>query len=191
MTRKSSCVNARGIPTAAYQVLHLFPEVGYPSGRGIPPARSDGGGGGVREVGYPPSMGYPPVRSDQGGTQGGVLPRQGVPPQAGPGPGRGTPPRCGQTDGWMDGQTRVKTLPSRRTTYAVGKNIITKRKKFSISFLSSQSAKGRYQNLFNKPSVKLVRIDVIEKFWRASTRELNLITWIEYVCSKEITLWIM
>ena len=31
------------------------------------------------------------------------------------------PPKCGQTDGWMDGQTRVKTLPSRRTTYAVGK----------------------------------------------------------------------
>ena len=27
MTRKSSCVNARGIPIAAYQVL---PEVGYP-----------------------------------------------------------------------------------------------------------------------------------------------------------------
>ena len=23
----------------------------------------------------------------------------------------GTPP-CGQTDGWMEGQTRVKTLPS-------------------------------------------------------------------------------
>ena len=29
------------------------------------------------------------------------------------------PPTCGQTDGWMDGQTHVKTLPSRRTTYAV------------------------------------------------------------------------
>ena len=25
-----------------------------------------------------------------------------------------------QIDGWMDGQTRVKTLPSRRTTYAGG-----------------------------------------------------------------------
>ena len=32
-TRKSSCVNARGIPTAAYQILHLFPQVGYPLAR--------------------------------------------------------------------------------------------------------------------------------------------------------------
>ena len=33
LTRKSSCVNARGIPTAAYQVLHTL---SYPrGGRGI------------------------------------------------------------------------------------------------------------------------------------------------------------
>ena len=32
-------------------------------------------------------------------------------------------PPCGQTDVWMDGQTRVKTLPSRRTTYAGGKYV--------------------------------------------------------------------
>ena len=79
-TRKS-CLNARGIPTAAYQVLHLLPEVGYPppdrstpqpgltgdtrggvppirvpplgrSNGGVPPARFDGG--------------YPPARSDGG-----------------------------------------------------------------------------------------------------------------------------
>ena len=31
-TRKSSCVSARGIPTAAYQVLHMLP---YP-GEGVP-----------------------------------------------------------------------------------------------------------------------------------------------------------
>ena len=30
ITRKSSCVNARGMATAAYQVLHLLTEVGYP-----------------------------------------------------------------------------------------------------------------------------------------------------------------
>ena len=30
------------------------------------------------------------------------------------------PPVDRQIDGWMDGQTRVKTLPSRRTTYAGG-----------------------------------------------------------------------
>ena len=60
--RKSSCVNARGIPTAAYQVL---PEVGYP-----PWARSDEGGtwGGV-----PPSRGTPQP-GPMGGTQGGVTP---------------------------------------------------------------------------------------------------------------------
>ena len=51
-TRKSSCVNARGIPTATYQVLHLLPEVGYPQ------ARSNGGG-------YP-QQGYPLARSDGG-----------------------------------------------------------------------------------------------------------------------------
>ena len=58
-TRKSSCVNARGIPTAAYQVLHLLPEVGYPPPppQGYHPARSDGGG--VPEVGYPQQR-YPP-----------------------------------------------------------------------------------------------------------------------------------
>ena len=33
ITRKSSCVNARGIWTAAYQVVHLLPEVGYPLGQ--------------------------------------------------------------------------------------------------------------------------------------------------------------
>ena len=32
----------------------------------------------------------------------------------------GTPPVDRQIDGWMEGQTRVKTLPSRCTTYAGG-----------------------------------------------------------------------
>ena len=152
-TRKSSYVNARGIPTAAYQVL---PEVGYPPYRGTPQpglmggtrgeisphqgtpqARSDKG---CTQGGVPPLLGYPPGQVWQGGTQGGVphqgtprpgpmevpevwqgdtrggvppvrYPWQGYPPVQ---PGRGTPPpRCGQTDrwmdGWMDGQTRVKT----------------------------------------------------------------------------------
>ena len=34
----------------------------------------------------------------------------------------GTPPVDRQIDGWMEGQTRVKTLSSRRITYAGGKN---------------------------------------------------------------------
>ena len=51
-TRKSSCVNERGTPTAVYQVLHLLPQVGHPLA-GVPPlARSDGGGE-VPEVGTP------------------------------------------------------------------------------------------------------------------------------------------
>ena len=43
LTRKSSCVNARGIPPAAYQVLHLlsYPRVGYPH-----PDLAGGGGRG-------------------------------------------------------------------------------------------------------------------------------------------------
>ena len=84
-TRKSSCVNARGIPTAAYQVLHLLTEVGYPP-LGYPPSRSDGG--------YPrwgtTHWGTPPSRSDPGGTRGGVLPI-GVPPCWGT-PCQGIPP---------------------------------------------------------------------------------------------------
>ena len=43
-TRKSSCVNARGIPTAAYQLLHRVPS---------PPGLDLTGGGVVPEVGYP------------------------------------------------------------------------------------------------------------------------------------------
>ena len=106
------------------------PKVGYPP-PGVPPTRSDG----VPKVGYPP-QGVPQTRSD-GGTWGGV-PLAGVPPgqiwhgvpEVGYSLAREVPPwldlagvlPCGQTDGWMDGQTRVKTLPSRRTTYAVGNN---------------------------------------------------------------------
>ena len=54
-------MNARGIPTVAYQVLHLFPEVGYTPGRvPSPPVRSDRGG--VPQVGYPPA-GVPPAKN--------------------------------------------------------------------------------------------------------------------------------
>ena len=60
-TRKSSCVNARGIPTAVYQVL---PEVGYPPCRGTSPIRSDGGRG---TRGGVPLSGYPPARYNGGG----------------------------------------------------------------------------------------------------------------------------
>ena len=57
--------------------------------------------------GTPPGRGTPAARSD-----GGYL-RLGT-------PWLGYPP---PVDRYMDGQTRVKTLPSRRTTYAVGNNV--------------------------------------------------------------------
>ena len=64
-TRKSSYVNARGIPTAAYQVLHLLPKVGYPQ-QGYPRPGLTGG--------YPRrSTPWPGLT---GGTQGGVPPGQ-------------------------------------------------------------------------------------------------------------------
>ena len=109
---------------------------------GVPPARSDGGtqGGvppwsglrGVPKVGYSqpdlmgvPGVGYPQQGYPPSGPTGGY-PRWGTPWQGYP-PGRGTPhldlarvpPPLG-VDRQNDGQTRVKTLPSRRTTYAVG-----------------------------------------------------------------------
>ena len=135
-TRKSSCVNARGIPTAVYQVTQLSPKVGYP------PTSSDGG---YPRWGTPP-VGVPPTRSDWG-TQGGVPPA--VPPgqvqwgypRWGP-PGQGYPPphwtwlgyppphldlagvtppppvwTDRQMDGWTDSCQNI-TFP--RTTYAVG-----------------------------------------------------------------------
>ena len=65
---------------------------------------------GVLKVGYPPS-GYPPVRSDRGYLRY-PFPLSGYPPARSdrgiPEVGytqldlAGVPPRCGQTDGWMD-----------------------------------------------------------------------------------------
>ena len=141
ITRKSSCVNARGIPTAAYQVLL---EMGYPP----PPARSDRGGtwDGVPPIGVPPSHvwgGYPrwgtPQPGLMGGTRGGVPPGQvqqggtwgGVPPWPGltggtrggypppPGPGRGTPPGVDRQNHRRTDTCQYITFP--RTTYVVGK----------------------------------------------------------------------
>ena len=98
--RQSSCVNARGIPTTAYQVLLRWgiPPIGVPPGQvwrgvtwsgvpspiGVPPGQVWWGylkwgtphqvWWGVPEVGYP-WLGYPPARSD-----GRDTPWQGVPP---------------------------------------------------------------------------------------------------------------
>ena len=56
--KKSSCVNARGVPTAAYQVLHLLRGVGPPSWS-TPSSHPDlaRGGGGVLY----PWLGVPPA----------------------------------------------------------------------------------------------------------------------------------
>ena len=95
------------------------PPLGYPPVR-VPPHQGTPQPdltAGVPEVGYPhqgtPQSGYTPDR--------GILPAGPgwVPPLAGP--GRGTPRPPG-----VDRQTPVKTVPYRRTTYAVGnKHFIT------------------------------------------------------------------
>ena len=102
-TRQSSCVNARGIPTAAYQVLHLlsYPGVGvarYPlSWLGVPPPPQ------LDLAGVPPWLaGYPPTHV-------------GYPP---PGPGQdggGYPVRT--TEGVLTTRRAVCPLHSRRRTF--------------------------------------------------------------------------
>ena len=144
-TRKSSCVNARGIPTAAYQVLHLLTKWGTPP----PLPRSDGVGG--TQGGILPWLGYPPSRSDPGVPEVGYplvrvphvglptcqgtpclgTPHRGTPIRVHPppswtwlgyppppppaGPGSGTPPPLG-----VDWQTKWNYYLPSRTTYAVG-----------------------------------------------------------------------
>ena len=101
------------------------PQPGYPPWPGYPPARVP------LQPGYPlPPLGpgYPPARIPP------QLDLAGYPPAAPWHSGKcckalwdmGTPPVDRQIDGWMEGQTRVKTLPSRRTTYAGGKNQFSK-----------------------------------------------------------------
>ena len=108
-------MNARGIPTAAYQVLL---EVGYPPHQDTPLARSNRGvpkmgfpplgyllvrcHRGVPKVGFPirvPPIGYPPARSN------GVYPMWGTPGQDTPWSKRGY--RKGGTPHWvLPGQVR-------------------------------------------------------------------------------------
>ena len=152
-TRKS-CVNARVIPTAAYQVLHLLPEVGYPPPpwQWYPPVRSDRG---VPEVGYPqarsdrgysrwgtPLAGVPPSQvwwgvpqwflpqpGLTGGTWGGVNYRPGgVPPWLGYPPLdlAGVPPPVDrQMDGWMERHVWKHYLPVVLRTRSVKKLLST------------------------------------------------------------------
>ena len=112
-TRKSSCVNARGIPTAAYQVLYLLSYRGE-----VPHPRL---GGGTPIMGYPPSW---PGTSRWGtpqkghGTSGSIMGwRWGTPP---PPPRKDMGPVKVLWDGDGDGvtppppnrETPVKTQPS-------------------------------------------------------------------------------
>ena len=171
-TRQSSCVKARGIPTTAYQVLHLLSctkggstpslmggtpslPAGYPSqvqtgGYPIPPGGTPPqvppiwpGGGYSIPTGGIPHLRLPPCHLDLAGVLPAIWTWLGYPPPSGPGQGtpiwmwlgyRYPPPAPpnwtwpGYPPLWTDRQTRVKTLPSRRTTYAIGK----KREMFSI-----------------------------------------------------------
>ena len=122
-TRKSSCVNARGIPTATFQVLHLLSEVGYPPPSGTPPppmARSNRKGGYPR-WGIPPS-GYPPARSNRGYPRWGTR-RSGYPPPQLAGPGRLPPPR----QVWIDKQSETITSHLVLRTRSVKMSLIQSR----------------------------------------------------------------
>ena len=130
-TRKFSCVNARGIPTAAYQVLHVLSCLGDPPAGGYP----------IPAGGYP-LAGVPPILTWLGGTpslQGvplaGITPLlhlAGIPPiWTWPGyptsdlsrvppfePGWGTPPRWTwpgypPIKGWGAPHLDLAGLPSR------------------------------------------------------------------------------
>ena len=111
LTRKSSCLTARGVSPAAHPVRGVC----CPGGGGVPPARTRKGGTTQQGLGegVPPSpdqdRGYPP------GREPGI--RCWGTPWKGPG-----------TRGWtrdlgppVDRHMPVKTLHSRRTTYAGGK----------------------------------------------------------------------
>ena len=116
-TRKSSCMNARGILTTAYQVLHLLSCTRWDT---FPPVRVPPPLPGL--MGYPPSdRGTPLAGSGWGTLLAGPSWGTPLPPCLDLG---GYPPPAvdRQTDGWMDGQTCVKTLPSHHTMYAVSKN---------------------------------------------------------------------
>ena len=79
LTRKSSCVNARGIPTAVYQVLHLLTEVRYTSPTLRLRYHPLQVWWGVPKVGYPLS-GYSPVGVPQIRVPPlGYYPHQGTP----------------------------------------------------------------------------------------------------------------
>ena len=129
LIRKYSCVNTRGIPTAAHQVLHMLsctgggggtPEyppcldlAGVPSQldmAGVHPIRPGWGtppSWGTPWLGYPLPAGVPPGWGTPSSDLAGVHPHldlAGVLPWLGYSPARWAPP-CGKTDG----QTRVKT----------------------------------------------------------------------------------
>ena len=109
-----------GVPPGAPPQLGGLPPGAHPPVRGVP-------------TGVPPSWGVPRGRPPVGGVPTGVPPQlggyPGAPPSWGGTPG-GTPPVGGGTPGapppswggaplWTD---KLKTLPSRHTPYAGGKN---------------------------------------------------------------------
>ena len=78
-TRKSSCVNARGIPPAVYWVLLLLSYLGTPPPQGTPPSWPGREGGGYLTR-VPPH----PDLAGGGGYLTRVPPQQGTPPVSAP-----------------------------------------------------------------------------------------------------------
>ena len=119
-------MNVRGIPTAAYQVFYLLPKMGYPPRR-VPPCQGcpqPGLMGGYLRWGTPWYQ-YPRVRSDRGR---GYLCMGTLPARSDGGTWGGVPPgQVGYPTGWtwlgyIPPSRPGWGTPSRRTTYAVGKN---------------------------------------------------------------------
>ena len=147
---------ARRVASTPYVFLTGYPPPPHPdlAGGGVPDL-------GTPPAGYPPQQGTPPGRiPPHQGTPPQYPPCQGTPcPPAGYPPSRVAPPtrvpppvaapwhsgKCCKAlwdmgnppppvDRQMEGQTRVKTLPSRRTTYAGGKYLCVLRILLSLFF---------------------------------------------------------
>ena len=138
-------------------MLILLSYLGWPPPRLTDPPRLD----------WPPGWTDPPPRLDW------TPPRLDWPPPGWtdppPPPSWTDPPRCGQTN-------KVKLLPSRRTTYAGGNNILNNflQKHLHTGYLSTPLGSVRYIIHLLLHGIMLLNfIDVFRRIWNQTTRELT------------------